>query len=101
MSTLTLRLPHSLHRKLREVAEREGISINQLITVEFGGRASAIVHMRREFVSRVFTVLSPQTHNLQIARLIHQSDDARANDPTLGGLLPAATSGAPVGPRDS
>jgi predicted HicB family RNase H-like nuclease len=31
MSSLSLRLPESLHRKLRELAEREDISINQFI----------------------------------------------------------------------
>jgi hypothetical protein len=31
MSTVSVRLPNSLHRKLREVAKREGISINQFI----------------------------------------------------------------------
>jgi hypothetical protein len=31
MSTLSLRLPESIHRKLAEVAEREGISINQYL----------------------------------------------------------------------
>jgi predicted HicB family RNase H-like nuclease len=32
MSTLSVRLPNSLHQKLRECAEREGTSINQLIS---------------------------------------------------------------------
>ena len=31
MSTLSLRLPESLHRKLSELAKSEGISLNQLI----------------------------------------------------------------------
>jgi hypothetical protein len=31
MSTLSVRIPNSLHRQLRELAEREGTSINQLI----------------------------------------------------------------------
>jgi predicted HicB family RNase H-like nuclease len=32
MAGLNLRLPESLHKKLGEVAEREGISINQLVS---------------------------------------------------------------------
>jgi predicted HicB family RNase H-like nuclease len=32
MSTLSVRLPNSLHRHLRELAEREGVSMNQLIS---------------------------------------------------------------------
>jgi predicted HicB family RNase H-like nuclease len=31
MSSLSLRLPDSLHQKLRELAEREDVSINQFI----------------------------------------------------------------------
>lgn len=31
MSTLSVRLPDSLHKRLSELAEREGVSINQLI----------------------------------------------------------------------
>ena len=31
MTTMSLRLPESLHRHLREVSEREGISMNQFI----------------------------------------------------------------------
>jgi predicted DNA-binding ribbon-helix-helix protein len=31
MSALSVRLPNSLHNNLKEFAEREGISINQLI----------------------------------------------------------------------
>jgi predicted DNA-binding ribbon-helix-helix protein len=32
MSTLSLRLPNSLHRFIKEVAKEEGVSINQLLT---------------------------------------------------------------------
>ncbi len=31
MSTLSLRLPNSLHEKIRQLAKEEGISINQFI----------------------------------------------------------------------
>jgi len=33
MSTLSLRLPESLHRKIRELAERDDVSINQFIAM--------------------------------------------------------------------
>lgn len=81
----------SRHAVLDPLVAVERVLGGDASTVEFGGRGSAIVHIRREFVSRVYSVLSPQTHNLQIARLIHQSDAARASDPTLGGLLPDRT----------
>ena len=32
MSTLSLRIPNSLHRELRDLAGREGVSINQIIS---------------------------------------------------------------------
>lgn len=31
MSTLSLRLPESLHERTREIAKKEGVSINQLV----------------------------------------------------------------------
>ena len=42
MSTLSLRLPESLHRQLGEVAEQEGVSINQLINSAVGEKMSAL-----------------------------------------------------------
>ena len=43
MTALSLRLPESLHKKLGEVAEREGISINQLITSAVAEKMSALM----------------------------------------------------------
>ncbi len=43
MSTLSLRLPESLHKQLKEVAEREGVSINQLITTAVAEKMSALM----------------------------------------------------------
>lgn len=43
MSTMSLRLPESLHRKLRELAKREGISINSLATVAVAEKISALL----------------------------------------------------------
>jgi predicted transcriptional regulator len=43
MSALSLRLPQSLHRKLGELAEREGISINQLINSAVAEKMSALM----------------------------------------------------------
>jgi predicted transcriptional regulator len=43
MSALSVRLPESLHRKLAEVAAREGVSINQLITSAVGEKMAAIM----------------------------------------------------------
>ena len=42
MSTLSLRLPESLHKSARELAEKENISINQLITLALAEKLSAL-----------------------------------------------------------
>jgi len=41
MSTLSLRLPDSIHKKIREFAKREGISINQFIASAVSEKISA------------------------------------------------------------
>jgi hypothetical protein len=43
MSTLSLRLPESLHKQLKSAAEREGVSINQLITTAVAEKLSALM----------------------------------------------------------
>jgi predicted DNA-binding ribbon-helix-helix protein len=42
MSTISLRLPTSLHDGLREVARKEGVSINQLITSAVAEKLAAL-----------------------------------------------------------
>ena len=42
MSTLSLRLPESLHERARQLAEREGTSINQLIATALAEKISAL-----------------------------------------------------------
>lgn len=43
MSTLSLRLPESIHDQVRQLVEREGISINQFITLAVAEKMSALV----------------------------------------------------------
>ena len=43
MSTMSIRLPESLHEKAREMAEREGVSINQLVTTALAEKLSALL----------------------------------------------------------
>ncbi len=43
MSTLSLRLPESLHRKLAELAKREGVSINQLVNAAAAEKEAALL----------------------------------------------------------
>ena len=57
MSTLSLRLPESIHRKLSEVAEREGVSMNQLISSAVAEKLAALMteeylHQRAQRASK-------------------------------------------------
>ena len=54
----------------------------------FDSREAALIAMRREFVSAIYSILAPEQHNQEIAQLIRSASEARANDRTLGGLLP-------------
>ena len=42
MSTLSLRLPDSLHQQLKELARRDGVSINQFIATAVAEKMSAL-----------------------------------------------------------
>jgi hypothetical protein len=57
MSTISLRLPNSLHKQVRKLAAQESVSINQLITLALAEKLSALVteeylHARAERGSR-------------------------------------------------
>ena len=43
MSALSLRLPNSIHRHIKEIASREGISINQFISSAVSEKISALM----------------------------------------------------------
>ena len=43
MSVLSLRLPDSLHRQVRELAARDGISINQFVATAVAEKMSALM----------------------------------------------------------
>ena len=43
MSTLSLRLPNSLHERIRKLAEAEGISINQFIATAVAEKTAALM----------------------------------------------------------
>ena len=48
MSTISLRLPESLHAQARLLAEQEGISINQLIATSLAEKLAAL--LTREYL---------------------------------------------------
>ncbi len=43
MSALSLRLPSSIHRHIKEIAKNEGVSINQFISSAVSEKISAIM----------------------------------------------------------
>ncbi len=42
MSAITVRLPESLHQAVREIARREGVSINQFIALAVAEKVAAL-----------------------------------------------------------
>jgi len=42
MSTISLRIPESLHETVRKLAEKENVSINQFITLALAEKVSAL-----------------------------------------------------------
>ena len=49
MSALNLRLPDSIHRHIREIANRDGVSINLFITSAVSEKISAL--MTEEYIA--------------------------------------------------
>jgi uncharacterized protein (DUF1778 family) len=43
MSALSLRLPESIHRHIKDIAKQEGVSINQFISAAVSEKISAIL----------------------------------------------------------
>ncbi len=43
MSTISLRLPDSLHKQIRRLAEQDGISVNQFITIAAAEKVAALM----------------------------------------------------------
>ena len=50
MSAISLRLPNNLHRSVREMAGKEHVSINQMITLALAEKVSAL--MADEYLGR-------------------------------------------------
>ena len=50
MSTLSLRIPKSIHEQIRQLAKREGISINQFVASAAAEKMSAL--LTEEYIKR-------------------------------------------------
>lgn len=77
MSAISLRLPESLHKRLRELAQKEHVSINQLITTALAEKLSALLTgeylekrarkgSRRKFIKALSKVkdVKPEEHDV-------------------------------------
>ena len=56
MSTLSLRLPESMHKQIKEISKKEGISINQFI-------ASAVAEKMSAFSTRDYLEMRSKRAN--------------------------------------
>jgi hypothetical protein len=70
MSTMSVRLPESLHEKAREMAEREGVSINQLVTTALAEKLSAL--LTEEYLAERATRGSREKYDRVLAKVSDQ-----------------------------
>jgi HicB family len=81
MSTLSLRLPVSLHRKLSDLAENEGVSLNQLISSAAAEKVAAL--MTQEYLLNRASRASRDKFDAVLARVPKVA-------PVAGDEIPAA-----------
>jgi hypothetical protein len=67
MSDLRLRLPDSLHRKLREIAEEDDVSINQFIATAVAEKAAA--YLTVEYLEQRARRADPSAFDLLLDRV--------------------------------
>ncbi|HEY0370545.1 MAG TPA: toxin-antitoxin system HicB family antitoxin [Thermoanaerobaculia bacterium] len=80
MGALSLRLPESLHRKLGELAEQEGVSINQLITSAVAEKMSAL--MTAEYLEQRANRASRRKFKAVLAKIPDAEPEADDRLPT-------------------
>jgi hypothetical protein len=65
MSTITVRLPNSLHAKIKELARAEGISMNQFLVVAAAEKMAAL--MTEDYLTRE----APQGKRADFEKVLH------------------------------
>ena len=106
MSALSIRLPESLHQRVRELSAREGISINQLIATALAEKMSAIMTAdyleararrgtREKFLSALAQVPDVEPDD----RLPMKAPDKRTQRTTAGASSRKPKRGPRAGPR--
>ena len=74
MSTLSLRLPDYLHKSVRELAEQEGISMNQFITLAIAEKMSAL--MTEEYLAQRAARGSREAYEAVLAKVPEREPEA-------------------------
>ncbi len=73
MSTLSLRLPESLHRRVKELAREEGISINQFVATAVAEKMSAL--MTEEYLQQRGERRSRKKYDAALAQVVDIEPD--------------------------
>jgi hypothetical protein len=76
------------HPALDALVAAERILSESIEIYSFTNAKTALIGVRREFVSIVQTVLDPRSMNKSVAAVLRHAQEDRRKDPTLGGLLP-------------
>jgi hypothetical protein len=74
MGILSVRLPDSLHKGVRELAEREGISINQFIATAVAEKLAAL--MTEEYLDKRAKRGSRAKYEAALAQVPHVEPEA-------------------------
>ena len=88
MSSLSVRLPDSLHEKIRELARRDDVSINQFIATAVAEKAAALLTV--DYLKQRASWAEPEL----FARLLNRVPDA----PPLAGDELSAEGQSPAAP---
>lgn len=73
MSTLSLRLPDSLHKGVKELAAREGISINQFVATAVAEKMAAL--MTEDYLRERAARGSREAYDAALARVADVEPD--------------------------
>lgn len=80
MSTLSVRLPNSVHRQLEVLASREGVSMNQLISAAVGEKLAAL--MTEDYLAR--SKRGHRTPYDSVLRKVRDAPPVYGDEPTSG-----------------
>lgn len=75
MSTLSIRIPESMHEKIKELAEQEGVSMNQLINTAVSEKISAL--MTVEYLEQRGALASREQFEHVLAKVPNREPDER------------------------